>query len=538
MTRDLRVSPLSTRSKDIVAALTISALALAARLAVLPFATTDGSNSAARVWIAWRWLDDPGIITHGVWGPLHFYLIGAVLALTDDPVMAPVILHVLFGVGASVLFYIFVRLEFGGPNSALLAGLIFALYPVLLRASVAVRAESPFVFFMLASMVLLSLARSRAPAIALAAAAGLMLTMASMLRYEGWLLTPLLGLLLWPRIVPIFVFLVVASLHPLFWMVGNLVAHGDPLYPISFASEWELEAMGRSEFGLAERLRATLGFVGGMARGLTPLVALLAFAGGLIALWRRGRTAAWLIPPVALLASLLWSVFNGSLVPKSSYTVTAGTMVLPFTALVFQQLGVERWRAALVGAAAVVTAGVVAVGSCERCFNAAGLQALRGTSPIPRFENQATASELAEIVARNLADPPAGVVTDFYGYDGTDWVLLLARTHPDRIFVAPWGPHQPLDEERLAAFAQARPEGLLIMRPGSRFARQIGLDAERGVATLAGQPVRIEEVAGVAWPENDWHPLAPDDVGEERIVVYRYGKAEISGRSEGAVQQP
>jgi hypothetical protein len=265
---------------------------------------------------------------------------------------------------------------------------------------------------------------------------------------------------------------------------------------------------------------------------------LLAFAGGLIALWRRGRTAAWLIPPVALLASLLWSVFNGSLVPKSSYTVTAGTMVLPFTALVFQQLGVERWRAALVGAAAVVTAGVVAVGSCERCFNAAGLQALRGTSPVPRFENQALASELAEIVVRNLTEPPAGVVTDFYGYDGTDWVLLLARIHPDRIFVAPWGPHQPLDEERLAAFAQARPEGLLIMRPGSRFARQIGLDAERGVATLAGQPVRIEEVAGVAWPENDWHPLAPDDVGEERIVVYRYGKAEISGRSEGAVQQP
>ena len=87
----------------------VAALALSVRLAALPFATTDGSNPAARVWIAWKWLDDPNVITHGVWGPLHFYLIGAVLALTHDPVVAPIILHVLFGVGSAILFYIFVR---------------------------------------------------------------------------------------------------------------------------------------------------------------------------------------------------------------------------------------------------------------------------------------------------------------------------------------------------------------------------------------------------------------------------------------------
>lgn len=521
------MSPLSIRGKDIVATLAIAVVALAARLAVLPFATTDGSNSAARVWISWQWLDDPGVITHGVWGPLHFYLIGAVLALTDDPVMAPIILHVLFGVGAAILFYIFVGLEFGGPNSALLVGLAFALYPVLLRASVAVRAEAPFVLFVLASMVLLSLARTRAPAIAWAAAAGLMLTMASMLRYEGWMLTPLLALMLWPRILPIFAFLAVAALHPVLWMIGNLVAYGDPLYFISFAESWELESMGRSELGLFERLQSALTFVSATVRGLTPLVALVAFAGGVIALLRHRRAARWLVPPIGLLALLLWSVANGSLVPKSSYTVMTGTMVLPFAALTFQALGAERWRAALVGVAALATVAVVAVGSCERCFEAMGLQALRGISPIPRFQNQATASELAEIVAANLAAPPAGVVSDFYGYDGTNWVLLLARTHPDRKFLAPWGPHQPLDEEALAMFAAAHPTGLLIMRPGSRFAGQIGLDAGQGTAKLAGQPVRVQQVASVVWPENDWHPLAPDDVGEERIVIYRYERADL-----------
>ena len=64
-----------TRSKDILVVLGVAALALSVRLAALPFATTDGSNPAARVWIAWKWLDDPNVITHGVWGPLHFYLL-------------------------------------------------------------------------------------------------------------------------------------------------------------------------------------------------------------------------------------------------------------------------------------------------------------------------------------------------------------------------------------------------------------------------------------------------------------------------------
>jgi len=518
---------LSTRGKDVFAALAVAALALGARLAILPFATTDGSNPTARVWIAWRWLDDPGVITHGVWGPLHFYLIGGVMALTGDPVLAPVILHVLFGVAAAVLFYIFVRLEFSGPSSALLAGLAFALYPVLLRSSVSVRAEAPFVFFALACIVLLSLARTRTHAIAWAAAAGLMLTMASMLRYEGWMLTPLLALLLWPRIVPIFAFVAVASLHPILWMIGNMVAYGDPIFGITYAQSWELESMGRSELSLSERLRAAVGFVSGTVRGLTPLVALVAFAGGVIALLGRRRAALWLIPPVGLLGLLFWSVVNGTLVPKPTYAVMTGTMVLPFAALVFEALGAERWRAALVGVAALATVFVVGVSSCERCLDAVGLRALRGISPIPRFENQDTANELSQIVAGNLAAPPAGIVSDFYGYDGTNWVLLLSRTHPDRIFLAPWAPYQPLDEEGLAAFVQAHPEGLLIIRPGSRFARQIGLETTQGEAILAGRPVRLEQVASVAWPENDWHPIVPDDVGEERVVIYRYAEAGV-----------
>ena len=116
------------------------------------------------------------------------------------------------------------------------------------------------------------------------------------------------------------------------------------------------------------------------------------------------------------------------------------------------------------------------VSTCASCLSAVGLQVLRGTSPFPSFENQATARDLSQIVGDDLGDPPAGIVSDFYGYDGTNWVLLLSRTHPDRIFLAPWGPEQPLDEAAFAALVEKWPEDRLAIYHLGRLQR-----GDRGV---------------------------------------------------------
>lgn len=61
------------------AALVVFVVALLGRLALLPIATLDSGDVANRSWLGWFWADDPSLITHGVWGPLHFYLIGALM---------------------------------------------------------------------------------------------------------------------------------------------------------------------------------------------------------------------------------------------------------------------------------------------------------------------------------------------------------------------------------------------------------------------------------------------------------------------------
>src|SRR3954469_8576464 len=59
--------------------------ALSVRLALLPFATQDTSDHTLRVFIAWNWVEHPFLFLHGRWPTLHFYLVGPIIKLFDDP---------------------------------------------------------------------------------------------------------------------------------------------------------------------------------------------------------------------------------------------------------------------------------------------------------------------------------------------------------------------------------------------------------------------------------------------------------------------
>jgi 4-amino-4-deoxy-L-arabinose transferase-like glycosyltransferase len=234
----------------------VALLAAAIRLAVLPHATTDGGDAVYRVWIAWRWLDAPQFIPHHGWGPLHFYLIGGVLALFPDPVLPPIILHVMLGVGISLLLYVFTRLEFGSGRAALIVALTSAVYPVAVRNSVSVRSETPCALFVLAAMVFISRARKTDNGRAQAIAAGFFMTLAGMLRYEVWLLIPFFAVLFWRKRPHGLLFLAVAIIHPVIWTIVSLINTGDPFHSMNWAANWEIQAMGRSALEFSERLRS------------------------------------------------------------------------------------------------------------------------------------------------------------------------------------------------------------------------------------------------------------------------------------------
>ena len=497
---------------------------------MLPIATTDGSDSVSRVWAAWRWLSDPHWITHGVWGPLHFYMIGAVMAVFTDPVLPPILLHVGFGIAAAVVMDAFTRIEFGGRRAALLAALTFAVYPIAVRNSVAVRSEAPFVLLLLAAMRSIASARRDSGGRRHAILAGLCMTLAAMLRYEAWILIPCFALLLWRKRSLAILFGAVAMLHPVIWMIGNAAEFGDPLYSITWANHWEMNLMGRSAVGLRRHLRDAVDFVILTFRGLTPVVGLACIAGAGIALAGRRASAPWLLPPCVLAGAMLASIARGSLVPKLNYTVNLGTLLFPFSAVFYERLRVDALGVGRYAAVCVVVVASVLVCSLGGGF--AVLPSFVGISPVPRIEKQDTALLLPAVVLANLQGEDEGLISDFYGWGTTHYVALLTRLHPERIYVAPGARNQKVDLAPLTEFLGRHSGGVIVLKPRSRFAQAIGADAA-GTAAVGPLTLRLEAVQTVVVPREATDPssAAMDAPPSPWLEIFRYSVVSGSGRS-------
>jgi hypothetical protein len=76
---------------------------LLVRAAFYPLYQTVEGDAILRIIDARGWLDQPRVITWGVWGPLHFYLLGGALALVPDQVIAPILLNVLFATATAIV---------------------------------------------------------------------------------------------------------------------------------------------------------------------------------------------------------------------------------------------------------------------------------------------------------------------------------------------------------------------------------------------------------------------------------------------------
>jgi hypothetical protein len=490
----------------------VALTALAARLAVLPQATTDGGDAPSRVWIAQDWLASPHLITHAVWGPLHTYLIALSLAVVPDLVHAPIVLSLGLSVAACVAMNRFAATELGDERAALLVALAFAVYPVAVRNGVSVRSETPFALLLLLAMIAVARARRESGSWRDAAAGGIALTLACMLRYEGWFLIPLFGVALWKHRRRLLAFIACAAIHPVVWMIGSAVYTGDPLYSMHYSARWEREAMGRARLPLADRAAPALEYLVTIARGMTWPLTLLVLAGAAWAMHARHRLRVWLLPAVGLIAAWMVAVARGALVPKHNYTETAGVLLIPFSGLVFLRLGIQRWPARWVAIAACGVVGSVVLFSCGKCLERVGLGRLAGLSPVPRIENQGIALSLPPILVRTMAADDPALIVDHFGWGAARYVAFQTRLPRSRIFVVPGAPNVPVDVDSLSRFLRRHPRGALVLLSNSRFSDAVGVAADRASARLATDRLRLEQIRSVRWPGKT----------RERLTVFRY----------------
>lgn len=484
----------------------IVCLGLGIRLLLFPFSTINSADAVTRTWIAWKWLSNPYIITYGVWGPLHFYLIALSMVFVRDPVIPPVLLHIVFSVATPILLYFFTRNEFGNNRASILVAFTFLFYPLAISNSLVVTAETPFVFFLVLCLLFLSKARRDQDSWKHAMGAGISLTLAGMLRYEGWMLIPLLATSLYRGPKSMIVFVGFSMIHPVLWMIGNGIHFGDPLYSINWASNWEINIKGSNEnLTLGEVIRRFIFYPSMTFLGMTPLVSIFCLAGAIISIIRRQRYAVWLIPFIGLMSLFIISSVRGSLGLQVRYTITLGTLLFPFSAEFYRYLGVPKWtvRNRLVIGLLIVSSMIVS--SHPQIFH---LPYLSWISLIPRFDQQREVKVISLKVNEQLGTSNEGFICDFFGWENSYYVALMTRLHPSNIFMAPGGRYGKLDIDRLSNFINNHQNGVLLLMKGSSLERSIRF-RESGQAMVVNTMLSLKAVQSV---------VLRDSV----IEIYRY----------------
>ncbi|HVE82364.1 MAG TPA: glycosyltransferase family 39 protein [Myxococcales bacterium] len=330
--RDVTSSP--------AAAAVLLALTLLVRLPAYAVNENDLGDAVSRTELARKWADAPHWIssfTDGAYqyGPLHLYVVGAALKLGVPAERAGPLTSLLFGTLTALPLWALTRRLFGGAAAAW-SGVALALWGLHIQMSTTGASEALSLFLVLGALALFHPERPRR-----LAASGLVLTLACAVRYDTWLLAPLLSLLALAHGKDLRAAFGRAALFglcclpfPVAWLWGNARDLGDPLYPLhyveAFQREWLPEGLRR--WGQVLYRLQNLGFWPGVA--VVTLGPLAGGAGmfGMGWAYRARPDVRWLL--WAAWAPAAYFTFRGAVLvdfqPLARYAVTQVALVLPF----------------------------------------------------------------------------------------------------------------------------------------------------------------------------------------------------------------
>ena len=342
-----RALPLLQASTEPRASLVLALLCAAVlvpRAAVFPFSENLYGDAVSRTELAEKWLERPhwiSSIDDGAYqfGPLHLYAVAAALASGLVKEDAGRWVSLLFGVLAVFPLYALTRRLFGW-QAGVVAVLGLAVWGMHIQMSTTAGSEALGLFLVLWVLALFCRAVEENRYGSLLASAAV-LNLACAVRYDCWLLAPLLVVLLLvgdkDRIAAVtraVSFGLLSLPFPMLWMQGNERARGDAFAPMhyieSFHKTWVLDGVARwTQVGYRAQ-----NLVFWPAVALLTLSPLLAYFGmrGMVHVFRTDPKRRWLV--WAALAPTLYFTFRSTVllnfVPLARFTVGQVALVLPF----------------------------------------------------------------------------------------------------------------------------------------------------------------------------------------------------------------
>jgi len=438
-------------------------IGLLVRLIALPFVQTDDADAVSRIFIAYRWLQNPYLIKSAVWLPIHHYLNALAIWISGgELVYTPKILNILFAVATVIPLYKFTENEFKSKEGAFFVSLTYIFIPIVIRNSLQALAGIPYAFFVVTSMYFLSQGKKLNKPVLYGVLAGFSLTIASGIRYEAWLLIAafFLVLVLQKQWKMLFSFWIVAMIFPVFWMAGSYLEHGDIFYGSHGAYRWNILMLGGNENLNWDRLLwRIIYFPLRYIILITPIIFLatiyylVKFKGSKEI---KRNILVWMVPFISLLIAFIIKAYNGTLLLQPRFVLSLVITSLPFYAVVFLDKKHSKFK--------YITALLIIVLIIP--YSYAGERSM-GAFPVIKGK---TAYKLLGIIKdESRKNDSLSLVLDFIGWDDTYFIRLRSGISPGDVFLVNGAKYGKVYANELANVIKNNKAGIIVKKNESKL---------------------------------------------------------------------
>lgn len=502
-------------------------IALIIRLIAWPFSQVMEADAVSRMFAAEDVIRHHGAVSCLQWPSGHIYFLSLGQLLTNQRIFGSVLLSVLAGAGSVIPFYLFTRNVFN-RTGAFYAALIFTCSPLIIRLSMVPLSEIYHVFFSLMAIWALTEAlRNPERKMRWTIFAGIFATIACGGRFEAWVMSGLLGLILLTRREwkMFFVFGAVSAIYPIGWMLFCHAKTGSYFVSLEMVQFQNFVVTHANDnLDAVTMIRRTIFFPLSWMIAITPVVMLLLFS-----LLPR-LVKSWRTEPLRLLFIALFVFFlvffifesrDGSLADQHRYSVTLVMLSMPLFALWFEN---PRRKKAKIIVSVLLAATMIpwsycweripwhklAFGNTDR-HNAIA-QIVSGTYKEFHVIPQIEPAVLKEITEKERAEykKGEGLFIDFWGW-APSYYVQMQSPYDCKLYMTYDYPRHDGDQGRIATFFQQHPTGQIVLFDYSSLSREIHLH---------GNLAEIDSVPGGLLLE----PRIQKD--HIRLFNYRYLSAE------------
>lgn len=320
-------------------------LALTIRIAVFIQNGNHAADGMYRTILTMNWLKDPYFITSGLWPPLDLYLMAMTTYIFNDPIVSTRLVSLILGTIIIFPYYYLVKLLFD-KKIATISTLVLAFTSIYIQYSTYSMSEVPLTFFLVVSLYFFFRFKKGEKKLTDLILSAIFIDLASMTRYEAWLFIPLLTIfildiknikdislknILKNDIRYIFIFLIISSIFPIFWMIGNYNSYGDPLYGQTWSDKWIKinTVLNPDSQWLNPPFYKKLTAWPGSILYVLNIVSIFAGIGLLISLWRR-KNLEFLSIFLILMGIFTYKLINVTMMPQPRHIIMPILFLIPY----------------------------------------------------------------------------------------------------------------------------------------------------------------------------------------------------------------